>query len=349
MTRPLAERRRFPGFTLIELLVVIAIISVLIALLLPAVQAARESARRAQCVNNLKQIGLGILNYEGAVGSLPTGSITVSSLEGCAGSPRYFNLFEFIMPFLEQKNTYDAINFNYFDLGYNAGVNTTALNTVVRPYICPSDLPSFPLNPAAGYIPTPQLSYGMVAGVGECIGYSYGNTPLMPECGALEPDGTFGINYTYGLKNIADGQSNTLFLGETSRFPGEPDAFPSNMPQFAGEPSFFSTWSMAGIVHPGTMNDSRLLGFGYVVPKIDAPAQQYPFTDIITPSNYFDWYVDPRSQYYGQFGFRSMHPGGANFLLGDGSVKFLKASVNATVYRALGTRAGQETLSADSY
>jgi prepilin-type N-terminal cleavage/methylation domain-containing protein/prepilin-type processing-associated H-X9-DG protein len=352
MPRTRARRRRTAGFTLIELLVVIAIIAVLIALLLPAVQSARESARRAQCVNNLKQMGLGILNYEGAVGSLPTGSITVSTAEGCVGYPansRYFNLFEYIMPYVEQGAVYNGINFGYYNLGYNATVNTSILATVVKLYICPSDLPSFPLDVNAGYVPTPQTSYGLVAGVGECIGYYYQVPPARPYCEAIEPDGPFGINYTYRLQQISDGQSNTLLLGETSRFPGEPSTFPNSVPRYGGEPSFFNTWTMTGMVHVGTLNDYRLLGFGYVVPRINAPAQQYPFTTIITNTNYYNWYTDPRSRDYGQFGFRSMHPGGANFLFGDGSVKFLKSSTNAAVYRGLGTRAGNEILSADSY
>ncbi len=348
MHRPKQHRRREAGFTLIELLVVISIIAVLIALLLPAVQAAREAARRAQCVNQMKQIGLGIMNYESAVGSLPIGSTTWSPMDGCSGWQRYFNLFEFIMPYTEQETVYNAINFNYPTRGYDAPVNTTALATVIKTYICPSDLPSNPLNPALGYIPTPQLSYGMVAGVGECIAYIDPIPSLSPYCYSIEPDGSFGLNYTYRIPQISDGLSNTLFLGETSRFLGEPSVFPSGSP-YAGEPSFFTTWSMVGRVHPGTLNDYRLMGFAYVVPQINSSAQPYPFTNIITSSNIKTWYQDPRSQSYGQFGFRSQHSGGANFLLGDGSVRFLKTGINAVVYRGLGTRSRGEVIGTDSY
>jgi prepilin-type N-terminal cleavage/methylation domain-containing protein/prepilin-type processing-associated H-X9-DG protein len=336
----LGKRR---GFTLIELLVVIAIIAVLIALLLPAVQAAREAARRVKCVNNLKQIGLAINNYESAFGSLPTGTITYSAAVQCRGVARYFNMFEFILPQLGQGPVYNAINFNS-QTGYQDPANTTALVTTVDTYLCPSDLPSYPLPVNLGAVPTPQTSYGMVAGVGECLLYGYAVPSTLPYCEAIEPDGVFGRNYTYRLANVTDGLSNTLFVGETSRFVGEPSSFPGT-----GEPSFFNAWSFAGLVHPGTMNDYRPQGYAYVVPQINAPAQQYSVLLIINGTNLATWYNDPRSLTYGQFGFRSLHPGGANFVLGDGSVRFLKSGTGPAVLRALGTRRGGEVVSADSY
>src|SRR5580658_2811205 len=123
--------QRKTGFTLIELLVVIAIIAVLIALLLPAVQAAREAARRIQCVNNLKQIGLGLHNYYESRNALP-------------GADMVFNVTELsalanILPYLEQSNLYNSINFAF---SYQDPTNTTAMFTVLNAFICPSDLPS---------------------------------------------------------------------------------------------------------------------------------------------------------------------------------------------------------------
>ncbi len=332
------------GFTLIELLVVIAIIAVLIGLLLPAVQGAREAARRVRCVNNLKQMGLAIHNYETTARVFPTGSITYSTAQLCNGYPRYFNLFEYILPQLEQGNIFNAINF-HSPYGYQDIGNTTGLSTLVSTYLCPSDLPSYPLPVNLGAIPTPQTSYGLVAGVGECLLYGYAVPSTRPFCDAIEPDGPFGKNYTYGVKSMRDGLGNTLFMGETSRFIGEPSAFPGT-----GEPSFFNTWTITGQVHPGTMNDYRTQGFAYVVPQINAPAEPYSVLAIITVANYQTWYNNPLSLTYGQFGFRSLHSGGgANFLFGDGSVKFIKSSINPATYRALGTKNGREVIGADSY
>src|SRR5262249_10886223 len=137
-----ARRHRRPGFTLIELLVVIAIIAVLIALLLPAVQAAREAARRAQCVNNLKQIGIAVHNYHSAVGSLPPGQ-----LEG--NDWMDYSAHTYLLPCLEQQALYNAINFAdvyVAPFSQNQGAywkstwNATVWGTKVNGFLCPSDV-----------------------------------------------------------------------------------------------------------------------------------------------------------------------------------------------------------------
>jgi prepilin-type N-terminal cleavage/methylation domain-containing protein/prepilin-type processing-associated H-X9-DG protein len=334
----MASRQR--GFTLIELLVVIAIIAVLIALLLPAVQAAREAARRAQCVNNLKQIGLAIANYESSTGSYPTGCINTATNEQCSGN-RNANAFEFIMPYLEGGNQYASINYNWFQFVYNAPVNSTAFAAKVATYICPSDLPSFPLDPTK-FIATPQTSYAMVAGNTEIILYRYNPGTNDAYCNAITPDGPFGRQFTYGVQNITDGTSNTVFWGETSRFKNEPA-------NYSTVSSFFNTWVTAGgFWNPGDIGTSILIqGMAYTVPQINAPAQTTsPISWLTNPLN---WWTQPQSQTYGELGFHSFHAGGANFLFGDGSVKFLKQTINPNTYMGLGTRAGGEVISSDSY
>jgi prepilin-type N-terminal cleavage/methylation domain-containing protein/prepilin-type processing-associated H-X9-DG protein len=344
--RPPARR----GFTLIELLVVIAIIGVLIALLLPAVQSAREAARRATCVNNLKQIGLACMNYESARGSLPMGTFFSVPWENCQGTPRFFNAFIFIMPYMEQATTYNAINFTT-----TAGVislrNVTAMNTLIGSYICPSDQPNNRRDPAQGFVPTPQTSYAMSIGVTECIYYAF--TVVDPTCGAIPPDGAFGSYYATKLAEFTDGTSNTLLFGETSRFKNEPAAYPPGNPN-AGVPSAYNSWVQSiSIDQPGTLNDTRIQGGAYVVPRINAPAlANITFDQLFSPQTLQDlqtWYLFPNTTNYGQFGFRSLHPGGANFLFTDGSVKFLKESINLVAYRGLGTKAGNEAISSDSY
>jgi len=328
------------GFTLIELLVVIAIIAVLIALLLPAVQAAREAARRASCVNNLKQMGLAIANYESSQGSLPIGVFGTSILDNppcnsTSSSPQLQNsedAFALILPYLEATAQYNSINFyvNWY------GRNTTGYNTKVAAYLCPSDLPNSPNDVTKGLIPTTQGSYALNIGVTEVIFFgNYGT--VAPGCEALSfGDGPFNKNYTYKFADIQDGLSNTILIGETSRFKNEPS-------------SPFQFWNMA-LVFLGSLGEYRPTAFAYVVPQINAPLQTVnPTTSIITGSTIRTWYNNPGALQYGNFGFRSLHPGGANFVMGDGSVKFIKQTINPPTYRALGTRAFGEVISADAY
>ncbi|HEU5117263.1 MAG TPA: DUF1559 domain-containing protein [Isosphaeraceae bacterium] len=343
MSRLKSTRKCGRGFTLIELLVVIAIIGILIALLLPAVQAAREAARRSQCVNNLKQMGLALANYEMVHGSYPIGSVNWGTTDCNPNYRPYYNVFEYILPYIEQGSTYNAVNF-LDAYGYRSRANTTGLGTLIGSFLCPSDLENSPLDPRQGNIPTPQLSYGFSTGVIDSMNY---RVQTSTSCGMVVPDGMFGYLRAYGVASATDGLSNTIFLGESSRFRGEPGQSSS------GIPNYVPAWSLAGVLYqPAFMNDTRPVGWATEATKLNAQAQRHPLSSVYQPSTMADlenWWKIPAVQNYGQFGFHSQHPGGANMLFGDGSVHFLKDAISLVTYRALGTRAGGEVISANSY
>ncbi len=352
------RRPRIAGFTLIELLVVIAIIAVLIALLLPAVQAAREAARRVQCVNNLKQIGLAVANYESALGVYPLGAVEYSPLDGvtfCGGSSldgpgatRDFGMLAMILGSMEQVPAYNAINFNLRSHGLlgavNAGAaNSTALGATIATYLCPSDEVRTTLFDA-GPNAFAQTSYFASGGTWNTLGYYAG-----PNCWNQDPgNGAFDDYTAYPASAYVDGLSNTLFFGESSRFPNDPDWA-------------FNTWSAFGFFASVAGNaTTRPQGFAYEVPRLNAPLMPGddsrlgsnplpPGTNFPDTSDYKAWLLNPKYKEYGQWGFRSRHPGGVNFLFGDGSVRFLKDSIDAATFRALGTRNGGEVVGADSY
>lgn len=349
--------RTVRGFTLIELLVVIAIIAVLIALLLPAVQSAREAARRAQCVNNLKQIALACHNYESAQGAFPMGNRyideTTFAASGCSGTNWFgHSAFSFILPFIEGSNQYNTWNFSRTA---NNVVNTTARAVQVASWVCPSDLRSNTTftNPATGAVSIiAQNSYGMSRGVQENIYFNWAvdafpdrKQPNPNKCNAANGDGMFGAEIAFSVADVTDGTSNTTFFGEMSRFKQEPSSTNFNFSHYVAAftaTNFGSPW-------PG---DIRPQGGAFMVPRLNSPPDMTGkkiddcFGAAVLPP---DWINVPACATLGQWAFRSNHPGGGNFAFADGSVKFIKDSVAPVSYRSLATRAGGEVVSADAF
>jgi prepilin-type N-terminal cleavage/methylation domain-containing protein/prepilin-type processing-associated H-X9-DG protein len=345
------------GFTLIELLVVIAIIAVLIALLLPAVQAAREAARRAQCTNNLKQIGLGLANYESSNGLFPPGVFLINeaTAEDNCGNARLHTLFSAILPQLEQSGIYNAINFSVPAGGHSPGpygiamdpgsIQSTAFNSTISSFICPSDLPNPLKAPAGSTNIYSKTSYAGVSGNNDIFHWWFGCNPGQVY---VQSDGMFGYDRAYTIASITDGTSNTMFVGEQARFKNDPDPI-------------FQSWNRGGWFGSNG-GGARTNSIATTTPRLNAG---FLVPDPGPDSTYFDqWYLNPANTYlqYGQFGFRSQHPGGGNFLFGDGSVHFIKESINTVgglnpvtklptfgVYRQLATRAGGEVISSDAY
>jgi prepilin-type N-terminal cleavage/methylation domain-containing protein/prepilin-type processing-associated H-X9-DG protein len=341
---------RRSGFTLIELLVVIAIIGVLVSLLLPAVQSAREAARRSQCINNLKQIGLAMHNYHSAVNSFPLAVDAYPSYGGDCQQSNHTG-FAFILPYLEQTPIYNAINFNVHARGVDNGaqasmINFTGLSSIVGVYQCPSDEFFTPPTWTAGSAavdPYAPASYSFMAGTRDIFTYWYGcPSTRHPN---TDPDGPFGRGFSFRESEIKDGLSNTIFVGEQTRYNDHPITY-------QGTWSSFNTWApAAGNKYVGA-TFRQILGLS--VSKPNAP--------VLVPNIPGQGAAEglakhPQSVVFGQWGFRSPHPGGINFLFGDGSVRYIKNSIdmgnfhmggtNLGVYRALSTRKGGETVSAD--
>ena len=298
------ERR---AFTLIELLVVIGIIALLIALLLPAVQAARESARRAQCVNNLKQIGLALHNYHGSFQVFPPGYISSFDSAGNDTGPGW-GWAPMILPQMEQKPLFDAINFN---MPIEASSNQTSRLTLIGSFLCPSDSvpPSWlaTMRDASG-VPTQSICQVATA---HYVGV-YGTSDP-----GIDGDGIFFRDGNIGLRDITDGASQTITVGERSQNLGQ------------------ATWvgSVTGAVLFPVDND----GIGY--PRAEsAPGMVLGHAGgRYGPGNP----GGEVNQFY------SRHPGGVNFLFADGHVGFLKTTLSNTTFRALATRAGGEAISGD--
>ena len=339
------------GFTLIELLVVIAIIAVLISLLLPAVQSAREAARRAQCVNNLKQVGIALHNYHDANGVFPIASQQFGNWDTtCSYWPYGHSLFTAILPYIEQSSIFNAANLSFVanaDAPQNGvmpgRVQVTALQTQIQTFICPSETSEMTYRNQD--FPSSQTSYGAVIGYKDTFRWWFSCLNQIP------PDGVFGLSYSARISTITDGTSNTMFVGEASRFRNETE-------------TWYNEWSDAILWASSIDGVTRPAAFATTAPRLNANLQiPDPTPTFAITGDVDSWIYDPdptiNARNAGQFGFRSQHPGGANFLFGDGSVRFLKETIdmgspryadrNAGVYRKLSTKAGGEVISADAY
>ncbi len=298
------------GFSLIEILIVLAIVGVLGALLLPAIQAAREAARRVKCASNLKQMGLALSVYHESVGSLPMGYVATPSRDVYATSPGW-GWASLILPQIEQGPLYAATN---FDLPVESSPNQTLRSTVLDLYLCPSDTDSG-LYDVQGQWGRPigvfaTNSYAACFGAGLDVGD-------FPDQG----NGLFRRNRVVRFAEILDGTATTISIGERGAclvqtpWVGAPD----------GGISVFSD------DEPGLVSDYSAVGRGaeLVFAHAGDVGLNAPGT---TAADFY-----------------SAHVGMANFLFADGSVRPVRSTITLQVYRALCTRSGGEIVSAEAY
>jgi prepilin-type N-terminal cleavage/methylation domain-containing protein/prepilin-type processing-associated H-X9-DG protein len=356
-------RRR--GFTLIELLVVIAIIAVLIALLLPAVQAAREAARRAQCVNNLKQLGLAVQNYVSQVGAFPAECVNNTN----ANTWYTVSWIAAITPFLEQGQVYNNFNFN---IVMNSAANYSAGGVQISSLLCPSDNKYEHPNSHWG-----SNNYVNNYGGPSCVSMNSGVIVPAKELPTSPlPKGYYwnnGKNAYFGFESITDGTSNTAMLSERLIGLASDADIPLNSPY-----ANLSEWT-SSVDLPTTSIDSgdSALAMRFVkacqsitgatidtggasnntgydcyatVPQWSMSVSYNHHMPPNTPSCTYP--SDPNQGWGGTFAAVtavSKHPGGVNVGFADGSVKFIKNTINLPTWWALGTRSSGEVISSDAY
>jgi prepilin-type N-terminal cleavage/methylation domain-containing protein/prepilin-type processing-associated H-X9-DG protein len=367
------------GFTLIELLVVIAIIAVLIALLLPAVQAAREAARRASCVNNMKQIGLALHNYHQINDVFPSGGLPVYTPTVNTGNNAGPSAHARLLPFLEQQSLYNALNWSLPVIndpvppgtGYGPFANSTVSITRLNEFLCPSDnAPSWNLSSASAPLPNfraPGNSY--FASLGSSLEFASQQSSGPPN-GPFSYIGVLG--QTIGIRNVRDGTSNTVGFGEWGIGDGNSNivtlptdivfvgTLPSGTVRNNGtlimpNPTLvanFQAWvqSCSAALTTDRTNHTSALGEAWIFDiagvtfgnLLQAPNPKTPNCDSSTVAS-------NTLQNPGMWGLSSFHSGGANVLMLDGSVRFLKDSTNQQTLWALGSIAQGEVISSDSY
>jgi prepilin-type N-terminal cleavage/methylation domain-containing protein/prepilin-type processing-associated H-X9-DG protein len=295
------------GFTLVELLVVIAIIGVLVALLLPAVQAAREAARRMSCTSNMRQLGLALHSYHDVYGKFPGARDPFS--------PGPFSTHAHLLDYLEQGNLSKLIDFTQ---PTSTGVNLTIANTAVKSFLCPSD-------PANGRVP--GLTFGgcnLVANVG--TGINSGDY--------VTGDGVFLLTNPVAFRNITDGTSNTAAFSESVIGDGQNVAVSPQRQavQLSGstQPDASSCASGPWIGKRG----DRWINGGYLSTAYNHFALPNSATwDCLNSSNNYGWKTA-----------RSLHSGGVNLCLCDGSTRFINSNLDMNVWKAVATRDGGEAV-----
>lgn len=309
------------GFTLVELLVVIAIIGVLIALLLPAVQQAREAARRMQCQNNLKQIGLALHNYHGTFNRLPLGN---NGIVNAAGTKYYGHGWTWqasILPFLEQGALFDAVSgpdgYGQETGSTGSGKPTIVLETDVQVFWCPSQ-PDV-RNGAQKYGDGDQPSnyngnMGTRIGNGNdncvCTGVSTLAEMKSEAWGCMNGNGVFFVDSKIRFEDVKDGLSSTIFVSEVVDTGGDV------MGHYSGGCDRHAMFSGGADGNPPTEMTEYLIAAEGNDP-INGGAEEAA---------------------------GSWHAGGAQFLMGDGSVRFMSENMDMPTYQGLSTRNGREVL-----
>jgi prepilin-type N-terminal cleavage/methylation domain-containing protein/prepilin-type processing-associated H-X9-DG protein len=354
-------RRR--GFTLIELLVVIAIIAVLIALLLPAVQSAREAARRMQCVNNLKQLGLALANYESSNGCFPpTGSDDPGD-----GLDNDFSSKARLLPFLEQPAVFNALNQSFYGIGtINPAINLTAVSATISTFLCPSD-GNDPNYTVLG-TKTGQTNYGNNLGVSITLNnLAFDGPAWRMNDPAKGPPTTFAA--------ITDGASNTAahseWLKGTNTLFGRQAFWTGTIPYSRNPGSYWPGPNGSSIV---TLQQVLQQVAGGCQPNMSLPANWDQkgmawvvnlagvgggYSHLLAPNKTACFYPQYNYAKYNEpapgnddvtmMNAQSNHPGGVNVGFLDGSVKFIKDTISLTTWAALATKAGGEVISADQY
>ena len=300
----MAPRNR-RGFTLIELLVVIAIISILIGLLLPAVQKIREAANRLKCTNNLKQVGLALHNYHGVYEKFPSGFRSYSATIDGNGTGPGWGWAAYLLPYIEQDNLYRQIDLSK-DIAdpFHANVRVQPLSI----YRCPSDGgggKTFFTSVTDTNAPICDLAFANYVGIGGTV-----EVTGFPDTG----NGTLFRNSNIGFADILDGTSNTLMVTERQS---------KRSPQ--------TTW--VGAVTE-CVNPPMVPGYDLEGPATLCLSNTGEAADGRVPNNPLDHVEDASS----------FHTGGVNGLMGDGSVRFIKNTINPFTWQAIGTRAGGEVL-----
>ncbi len=359
------------GFTLIELLVVIAIIAVLIALLLPAVQAAREAARRAQCVNNLKQFGIALHNYHNALGCFPmgSGSGVLAPATMSYQAKECWSVHAALLPQLEQNALYSAINFNFTcdSTGYpTAYPNYTVFHTQVPMFLCPSDPngSSIAHDNTAGN----NCYFASIGATSDILGGLGSNTvTTTPNLSSVPTTGLFAFQQAKTIAAVIDGTSSTIAMAESTV--GNIAASPRS--KLVGLVSVSLSTGAAGAIQFNAFNNPAgvLAGISQCTQSwstlAKAPDLQRGdtwcqggmcatlFNTIVPPNGQSDEWAYCGAVSSGACAnfsnSDSYHSGGVNALLTDGSVRFVKDSTNQRTWWSLGTIAGGEVLSADSY